>query len=98
MPQLHQQRLDRQARVHLELLRVAPGLPDDLTRALGAGEPLRRRVLAQRLQPVGVDDRALGPRADDDEVAVPGRELLERRQELLALRAALRAPHALLRL
>ena len=30
------------------------------------------------------------PRRDDDEVAVPGRELLERREQLLALRSALR--------
>src|SRR5205085_3870609 len=93
---LDQERLEREARVHLELLRVAPGAPHDLARVLGAGETLRRRVLAQLLEPVGVDDRSLGAGDDDDQVAVPGRELVEGRQELLALGAASRAPHPLL--
>ena len=38
------------------------------------------------------DARRSAPAADDDEVAVPGRELLERREQLLALGAARRAP------
>jgi hypothetical protein len=43
-----------------------------------------------------VDDRALRLRADHQEIAIPRRELVERRQELLALRPARGAPDALL--
>ena len=55
------------------------------------------RVLAQRLQPVRVHDGLLGPGRDDDQVAVPRCELLERREQLLALRPALDAAQPLLR-
>src|SRR5690348_5310869 len=41
-------------------------------------------------------DGALRADGDDDEIAVPGRELLERSEQLLALRAAGCAAHALL--
>ena len=44
-----------------------------------------------------MDGRRLGARGHDDEISVPGLELLEQREQLLALGAALRAPHALLR-
>ena len=59
---------------------------------------MRSRVAssAQVVEPVDVDGRAVGADGDDDEVAVPGRELLELRQQLLALGAALGALHALL--
>ena len=43
-----------------------------------------------------MDDRVLGADGDGDQVAVPPPELLERREQLVALGAALRAPHALL--
>ena len=59
---------------------------------------LERDVGAQVVEPVGVDRRALGARRDDDEVAVPGRELLELRQQLLALGATLNPLDALLRI
>ena len=42
-----------------------------------------------------MNGRRLGARGDDDEVAIPGLELLEQREQLLALGTALRAPHAL---
>ena len=45
-----------------------------------------------------MDDRRLGARRDDDEVAVPRRELLEGREQLLALRSALGAAEALVAL
>ena len=45
---------------------------------------------------VGVDHRRLRPARDDDEVAVPRRELLELGEHLLALGAALHALDALL--
>ena len=53
-------------------------------------------VLGQLGEPVVVDDRALGARGDDDEVAVPRGELLEREQDLLPLGAALGALDVLL--
>ena len=59
---------------------------------------MRSRVASARssVEPVDVHRRTVGADRDDDEVAVPGRELLELREQLLALGAALRAPHALL--
>ena len=47
---------------------------------------------------IGVDDSALRADGGDDEVAVPGRELFERREQLLPLGAACRAANSLLRL
>src|SRR5579884_4294207 len=58
--------------------------------------PLESRVLAQLCQPVDVDRGRLAPGRDDDEVAVPRLELLEQREQLLALGAALRPPYTLL--
>ena len=43
-----------------------------------------------------MDGRAVGADGHDDEVAVPRGQLLELREQLLALGAALGAPHALL--
>ena len=45
-----------------------------------------------------MDDRPLRPGGNDDEVAVPGAELLEREQDLVALGAPLGPLHVLLRL
>src|SRR5690242_13047720 len=61
-------------------------------------DPLECRVRLQLPQPVDMDGRRLGPRCDDDEVAVPGLELLEEREQLFALGAPLGTPDALLRL
>jgi hypothetical protein len=43
-----------------------------------------------------VDGRALGTRRDRDQIAIPGGELFERREQLLSLDAALRPLHTLL--
>src|SRR5262249_49440066 len=94
--QPHEKGLERQPRREVELLEGAPGLADELACPLGAGEPLGRAVGGQLLEPVVMDDRTLGADRNGDEVAVPGRELLERGEQLLALGAALRAPNALL--
>ena len=88
-PHAHEQRLERELRRDVELLERAPAPAHDLGGALGAGHALGRRVLGQLGEAVVVDDRALGARRDDDEVAVPRRELLEREQDLLTLGAAL---------
>src|SRR5439155_11166709 len=77
---------------------VPPGRPNRLARLLCPSEPLARRVLAQLVEPVRVHGGGLRPRADDDEVAVPRRELLEDGEELLPLRAPPRAADPLLRL
>src|SRR5207253_3582961 len=79
----------------LELLQCAPGLADDLARVLGAEHALAGGLRRQDVEPVVVEDRTLGSGRHDDEVAVPGLELLEHGQQLLALRAALRAAEAL---
>ena len=45
--QADEQRLERELGVQVELLELAPDLPDELAGTLGAGEPLQRRVLAR---------------------------------------------------
>ena len=61
-----------------------------------SARPLARRVLAQDVEPVGVDGRLLGARGDDHQIAVPGCELLERGEQLLPLRPTLHAAEPLL--
>ena len=53
--------------------------------------PARRSVVpssVEEVEPVGVDDGALGADGHDDQVAVPGRELLQRGEQLVPLGAA----------
>ena len=90
--------LERERRRDLQLLCLAPRRAHELARTLGAEQALVRRVLAQLGEAVDMDGRALGARRDDDEVAVPPLELLEQREQLLALGAALRPADPLLRL
>src|SRR5581483_8713702 len=63
-----------------------------------ASAALSARVGAQLAEPVDVNSGRFRADGDDDEVAVPRLELLELREQFLALRAALRAAYALLRL
>src|SRR5205823_14996922 len=97
-PQPHEQSLECELRVELELLEAAPGVEDSLDRALCAEQALARPVGSQIIEPVVVDNCPLGTGRDDDEVAVPGRELFEGGEELLALGPTLSAPHPQLRL
>src|SRR6266542_1955895 len=94
-PEPDEQRVERELRSDVELLERAPRLADDLARLLGAGDPLARRVGAQLAEPVGVHDGRLRADRDRDQVAVPPRKLLEEGEQLVALAAPLRAPHAL---
>ena len=94
--ELDEQRLEGERRAEVELLEGPPGLAHELAGPLRPGEPLRRAVLGEDGEPVGMDDGALGADGDDDEVAVPGGELLERGEQLVALGAARCAPDALL--
>src|SRR6266540_5475933 len=94
-PEPDEQRVERELRSDVELLERAPRLADDLARLLGAGDPLARRVGAQLAEPVGVHDGRLRADRDRDQVAVPPRKLLEGGEQLVALAAPLRAPHAL---
>src|SRR5690349_17695571 len=91
-PEPDQQRLERERRRELQLLRLAPGGPDELARALRREEALARRVDPKLVEPVDVDRRGLGADRDDDEVAIPPLELLEHGEILVALGAALRPP------
>ena len=91
-----EQRLHRELRRQVELLQHAPRVPHLLGRALRAEQPLARRVLAQQRQLVEVDRRLVGADGDRDEIAVPRGELLDLREQLLALGAARRALHLLL--
>src|SRR5581483_5162570 len=90
--------LERERGGELELLGLAPGGADDLAGPLGRLQALERRVGAQVVEAVHVDRRRLRAARDDDEVAVPPLELLERREELVPLRAPLGAADPLLRL
>ena len=98
LAQPDEQRLERERRRDLQLLRLPPGRTDELARVFGGVHSLERGVGPQLLQPVDVDGRRLRAGGDHDEISVPRLELLEQREELLALGAALGAPHALLRL
>src|SRR6516165_3753830 len=94
-PDPHEQRLQRQLGSEVELLQLPPGLPHGLGRPLRARETLTPGVGLQQLQLVQVDRRTVGADADREQVAVPGAELLELGEQLLALGAARRALHAL---
>src|SRR5438552_18806505 len=95
--QLHEERFQREPRGELELLEVAPGLADELRGALSALQPLERRVLQQHGRPVGVHERARSARRRRDEISVPRRKLLQRREQFLPLGPATGPPHTLLR-
>src|SRR5439155_24863354 len=92
------QRFESQGRAEVDLLEGAPVLADDLASSLRSRQPLGGAVLREHGEPVGVDDGMLGADGDDDEVAVPGGELLERGEQLVAFGAARGAANALLRL
>src|SRR5439155_5952466 len=94
--QAHEQRVERELRRDVELLERAPRVAHDLARLLRAGDALARRVGVELVEPVRVDDGVVRADGDGDQVAVPPRELLERREQLVALAAALRAAQALL--
>src|SRR5712691_1668342 len=79
---LHEERLERERRAEVELLEGTPGLAHELAGALGARESLGRGVLREEPAPVCVNDGPLRPNRHDDEVAVPGGELFERREQL----------------
>src|SRR5580765_5722263 len=91
-----EERLEGQPRLELELLVEAPRLADGFRGRLRTRKPLDTRVLAQLVEPIDMRRGRLGPRGDDDEVAVPRLELLEAKQDLLALGAAHRPPRPLL--
>src|SRR5579862_1347658 len=97
-PQADEQGLERERRRELELLRLAPRGPHELASPLGGEEPLAGAVGAKLVEAVDVHDGGLRSGRDDDEVPVPPFELLERREELVALGAPLGPPDALLRL
>ena len=87
-----EQRLERELRRELELLEPAPRVAHRLGRPLGPEQPLAGRVGPEQLEQVDVRRRLLGSDADDDEIAVPGGELLELRRA--APRARPRAARA----
>ena len=85
-------------RRQIELFELPPELPDRLCSPLCAENPLTRSVGTQQLQLVKVDRGPLGADGDRNEVTVPGCQLLQLGQKLLALRSAGRPPDALLRI
>ena len=89
--QTDEQRLEGERRIEVELLERAPGLTDGLGRFDGAVHRGEGHVLVELLEPVCVYDGRVRLSADDDEVAVPGFETLERGEHLVALGAALGA-------
>src|SRR5262249_4816794 len=95
-PEADEQRVEAELRRDVELLERAPRLAHALARELRARDPLARRILRQSVEPVGVDDCAAGSDRDGDQVAVPPRELLERREQLVSFCPALRAAGPLL--
>src|SRR5262249_4632467 len=94
----HEQRLEPELRREVELLETSPGRAHCLRSPLCACKTLARGVFTELRQLVEVDRGRVGADRDGDEVGVPGTELLELREQLLALGAARRPLHTLLRL
>src|SRR3989442_3172308 len=92
----NEERLERQLRCKIQLFESPPRLPNGLGSVLCADEAFPRRVLAQLRKLVQVDRGALGADGDRHQVPVPGAELLELREQLLALGAACCPLHPLL--
>jgi len=84
--------------MEVQLLVVSPGLTHDLGRALGSGQALDAGVGLELSQTIAMDGRTWRPGRDGDEVPVPGAELLEPFEDVLALGAERRALEALLEL
>src|SRR5258705_12861333 len=80
----------------VQLFQSPPRLPNGLGGMLCADQAFSRRVLAQFRKLVEVNRSALGPDRDRHQVPVPGTELLELREQLLALRTTGRPLHPLL--
>src|ERR1700674_2302538 len=95
---LDEEGLERELRREVELLQLPPRLAHGLGRMLGADEALAGRVVPELVEPVDVDRGLLRSNRDHDEVAIPGFELLELGEQLLALGAALGAADALVAL
>src|SRR5262249_28015297 len=91
-----EERLQRQRRVHVELLRLAPCLLHQLDRLVGVFAGAPAAVGPQVVEAIRMQRRAARACGDDQEIAVPAREALERCEQLLPLRPALRSAHALL--
>ena len=91
-----QQRLERERRRDLQLLGLPPGCAHELAGLLGSVHSLEGGVRSQLVEPIDVDSGRLGTGRNHYEVAVPGLELLEQRQQLLTLGTSLGAPDALL--
>ena len=94
--QLHEERLEPQRGFTLN---SSTTRHDSRTSAAARSAPVassRRDVGPQVVQPVGVQRPSARRRGHDDEIAIPRRELLERREQLLALGATLSALHPLL--
>ncbi len=92
----HEKRLERQLGRQVELLELPPRVADSLGSALGARYPVAARVLAQQIELVEMDRSSLGADGDRDQVAIPGRELLQLGEQLLSLGAALGPLQALI--
>src|SRR5690348_8144304 len=82
LAQPDEQRLERQWRRDLELLGLPPRGSHELARVFRSVHPLERGVALELGEPVDVDGGSLSTRGDDDEVAVPGLELFEQREQL----------------
>src|SRR5579862_4288821 len=91
-----EERLERKLRREVELLELSPRLAHELGGPLGAVQPLSARVRLELGETVDVHRRCVRADGDCDEVAVPGLELLELREQLLPLGASLRAADSLL--
>src|SRR6185369_2848654 len=85
-PEPDEEAFEREPGLHLEL-EGAPGLAHRLSCPLGRERSLGDAVLGKLGEPVGIDERALGARRRDNEIAVPARENVERIEDLLALRS-----------
>ena len=98
-PEADEERLEQQVGVEVELLRLAPRLPHERSAASAAPSPATRRVLACRSSSRSAfATAASAPAATTTRSRYHAAEIVERREELVLLRAEARAPDALLRL
>src|SRR5207247_7992325 len=79
-------------------LERSPRLAHGFRGPLGPRRAVGGSVFGELSEAVRVDDRALGPGRDDDEVAVPAREYVEGIQHLVTLGSTCGAPQPLLQL
>ena len=76
-PKLHEERIEPEARVDVELLRRAPRLAHEGCRVLRATSEVERHIGPEIVKAIGMSRGALCSVRNHDEIAIPRCDLLE---------------------